>query len=115
MCTYFLVTLSGNVGKCFKALRPGNIVSFEQLRYIFLNNFMQLRKWKEDENSIMECKQKEGESIWAYYNRFTLVTLNVPGHEEFLVTSTFTQDLLPDPLSKKMLGKLPQSRDELKY
>ena len=107
-CVYFLVTLSGNTGKWFKALRPDNISSFEQLRYLFLNNFMQLRKGKEDANSIMACKQKEGESIRAYYDRFTLATLNVPGHEEFLVTGTFAQGLLPDPVSKKMQGTIPQ-------
>lgn len=41
--------------------------------------------------------------------------LNVPGYEEFLVTSAFTQWLLPDPLSNKMQGTVPWSRDELKY
>ena len=56
--TYFMVMLSGNARKWFKALGPGSISSFELLRYIFLNNFMQLRKIKGDANSIMECKEK---------------------------------------------------------
>nr|KAJ0192956.1 hypothetical protein LSAT_V11C800394640 [Lactuca sativa] len=100
-CTYFPCTLTENAGKWFKSLRPGNISSFEQLKYLFLNNFMQLRKGKGDANSVMMCKKK-GELIRDYYDRFTLATLNVPGHEEFLVTGAFAQGLLPGPLSKKM-------------
>lgn len=88
-CTYFPCTLTRNVGKWFKSLRPGSISSFEQLEYLFLNNFMQLRKGKGDTNSVMAYKQKEGESICDYYDQFMLATLNVPGHEEFLVRGAF--------------------------
>lgn len=63
---------------------------------------MHLRKGKGDANSIMTCKQKEGESIRAHHDRFTLATLSVPGHKEFLVTDAFTEGMLPEPLSKKM-------------
>lgn len=63
----------------------------------------------------MACKQKEGDSIWAYYDIFTLERLYISVHDEFLVTGTFTQGLLPNHLSKKMQGMIPQSRDELKY
>ena len=44
--TYFPCTLTSNAGKWFKSLRSGNISSFEQLKYLFLNNFIQLRKCK---------------------------------------------------------------------
>lgn len=53
--------------------------------------------------------------IRAYYDRFTSATLNVPGHEEFLVNGAFAYGPLHDPLSKKMQGMAPQSIDELKY
>ncbi|KAL7602771.1 hypothetical protein Lser_V15G16809 [Lactuca serriola] len=114
-CTNFLVMLSGNASKWFKELRPGSFSNFEQFRYLFLKKFMQLRKMKGDANFIMSCKQKEGESIRVYNERFTLVTLSVPGHEVFLVTCAFTKGLLPGPLSRKMQGTVPKSRDELKY
>lgn len=61
------------------------------------------------------CKQKEDKSIRAYYDRFTLATLSVPCHEKVLITGTFTQELLPSPLSKKMQGIVPKTKDELKY
>lgn len=114
-CTYFPITLSGNARKWLKALRPRSISSFEQLRYLFLNNFMQLRKIKRDAKSIMAYKQKEGESIRMYYDRFTLTTLSIPGDEEFLVTGAFSKGLLPGSLSRKMQGIVPKSRDELEY
>lgn len=45
-CTCFPSTLTGNAGKWFKSLRSGSISSFDQLKYLFHNNFMQLRKGK---------------------------------------------------------------------
>ncbi|XP_023734606.1 uncharacterized protein LOC111882474 [Lactuca sativa] len=114
-CNYFPCTLTGNAGKWFKSLRLGSILNFEQLKYFFLNNFMQLRKGKGDANSMMMFKQREGESTRSYYNRLTLATLNVPGHEEFLVTGAFAQGLLLGPLSKNMQGIVPRSREKLKF
>ncbi|KAL7589191.1 hypothetical protein Lser_V15G38099 [Lactuca serriola] len=76
---------------------------------------MQLKNGKEDAKSVMVCKQKEEESIRDYYGQFTLATLNVPGHEEFLVTGAFARGLLPGHLSRKMQGTIPRSRDELKF
>lgn len=64
---------------------------------------------------MMGCKQKEGESIRVYYDRFMLAMLNVSGHEEFLVTGIFSQGLFLVPLSKKMQGTVSQSRDGIKY
>nr|KAJ0198296.1 hypothetical protein LSAT_V11C700382210 [Lactuca sativa] len=39
-------------------------------------------------------------------DKFMLATLNVSGHEEFLVTGAFAQGLLLGPLSKKMQGTI---------
>nr|KAJ0195688.1 hypothetical protein LSAT_V11C700352310 [Lactuca sativa] len=63
----------------------------------------------------MACKKKEGDFIQAYYNRFNLATLSIPGHEELLVIVAFAQGLLPGPLSRKIQDTVPKSRDELKY
>lgn len=101
---------------CYIIRKRKNVVkSLQQRRYVFIKNFMQLTKVKVDANSIMECKQKEGDYIRPYYDRFMLEILNVPVHEELLVFGTFAQRLLPDPLSKKMKGTVPQSRDKIKY
>nr|KAJ0194369.1 hypothetical protein LSAT_V11C800447410 [Lactuca sativa] len=49
-------------------------------------------------------------------SKHTMIGLpSVPGHEEFLVTGTFAQGLLLGPLSRKMQGTEPNSRDELTY
>ena len=93
--TYFPCTLTGNAGKRFKSLRLVSISNFEQLKYLFLNNFMHLRKGKWDAKYVRMCKQREGESIYAYYDQFTLAIVKVLGHEEFLVTGSFAQGLLP--------------------
>ncbi|KAI3778894.1 hypothetical protein L2E82_08283 [Cichorium intybus] len=47
-CTYFPTTLDGNAGAWFKILAPNSIYNFEQLKQLFLTNFMQLRKYRGD-------------------------------------------------------------------
>ncbi|KAL4582118.1 hypothetical protein LXL04_006659 [Taraxacum kok-saghyz] len=80
-CTYFPVTQTGNVGKCFKTLHPDRIINFSQLKYLFLTNFMQLRKYR-------------GYKFhrWLQAARHTVdTTLGVPGHEEgFVVGKALT-------------------------
>ena len=55
-CTYLPTTLDGNACTWFKALRRGSIYNFGQLKYLFLMDFMQLRKYKCDSHSIIGCK-----------------------------------------------------------
>nr|KAJ0190532.1 hypothetical protein LSAT_V11C800446390 [Lactuca sativa] len=62
-----------------------------------------------------DMQEKGGKSIRAYYDKFTLATLDVPDHKEFHITGAFAQHLLIVLLSKKMQGMVPQSGDELKY
>lgn len=90
-------------------MRPGSIYNFRQLKYLFLTNFMQLRKYKGDSHSIIGNKQKEGETVREYFTRFTNATLDVPGHDKGLIASAFNWGLLPGPLSQKLIGKKPQT------
>lgn len=102
---YFPTNLDGNVGTWFKTLFPGNIYNFGQLKYLSLTNFMQLRIYKVETHSIIDCKQKEGEMVHEYFTRFTKATLDVSGLEQGLITGAFTWGLLPGLLSKKLMGK----------
>nr|KAJ0218881.1 hypothetical protein LSAT_V11C300127070 [Lactuca sativa] len=113
-CTYFPTTLDGNADTWFKTLQPDSISNFAQLKYLFLTNFMQLRKYKGDSHSIIGCKQREGETMREYFTRFTNATLDVPGHDKGLIAGAFTWGLLPGPLSQKLMGKKPLTRAELK-
>ncbi|XP_023755822.1 uncharacterized protein LOC111904277 [Lactuca sativa] len=113
-CTYFPTILDGNAGTWFMTLRTGNIYNFVQLKYLFLTNFMQLRKYKVNSHSIIGCKKKEGESVREYFTWFTNATLDVSGHDEGLIVGAFTCRLLPGPRSQKLMGKKPQTRSELK-
>lgn len=92
-CTYFRTTLDGKAGMWFKTLRPGSIYYFGQLKYLFLTNFMQLQKYNEDSHTIIDCKQKEGETVREYFTRLTNATLDVPGHNEGLIAGAFTWGL----------------------
>ena len=74
---------------------------------------MQLQKYKGVSPSNIGCKQTEGETVREYLTRFTSATLDVSGHDEGLITSTFTWGRLSGPLLRHH-GKKPQTRIELK-
>ena len=113
-CTHFPTTLDGNAGLWFKSLAPRSIRSFAELKQLFLTNFMQLRKYRGDVREIIGCRQMEGETIQKYFQRFNTATMNVPGHNDNIVTGAFTHGLLPGTLSTKFVGRMPNTRDELK-
>ncbi|KAI3767979.1 hypothetical protein L2E82_18408 [Cichorium intybus] len=77
-------------------------------------NFMQLRKYRGDNSAIMGCKQREGESLKDYFQIFNKATLDIPGQDNKLITGAFTWGLLPGLLSRKFLGRPPQSRHKMK-
>ena len=52
--------------------------------------------------------------IQKYFQRFNTATMNVPGHNDNIVTGAFTHGLLPGTLSTKFVGRMPNTRDELK-
>lgn len=60
---YFPTTFDRNTETWFKTLEPESISSFAQLKYAFLTNFMQLRRYIGDTHAIIGCKQKEGETV----------------------------------------------------
>ena len=113
-CTHFPTTLDGNAGLWFKSLAPRSIRNFAELKQLFLTNFMQLRKYKGDVREIIGCRQMEGETIKKYFERFNTATLNVPGHNDNIVTGAFTHGLLPGTLSTKFVGRMPNTRNEMK-
>ena len=108
------MTLEGNVGLWFKSLAPRSIRNFEELKHLFLTNFMQLRKYKGDVCKIIGCRQMDGETLQKYFDRFNEATLNVPGHNDNIVTGAFTHGLLSGYLSSKFFGRIPATRNELK-
>lgn len=112
-CTHFPTTLDRNVGAWFIRVAPNNILSFAELKELFLTNFMQLREYRRGVREIIGCKQHEGESVQDYFKRFNEATLDVLGQSDHLVTRAFTHELLPGTLSKKFLGKTPTIRQEM--
>jgi len=68
-CTYFATTLDGNAGAWLKSLAPNSISSFEQLKQLFLSNFMQLRRYRGDVNypGVPADGGRDGESIFQAF------------------------------------------------
>ncbi|KAL7601482.1 uncharacterized protein LOC111911505 [Lactuca sativa] len=112
-CTYFPTTLEGNVGTWIKTLKLSSINNFNQLKYLFITNFMQLRKYKGDCHTIIGCKQREGHTVKDYFARLIKATLDVPVYDEGLIAKAFTWGLMPGSLSQKLMGKQPNTRAEL--
>ena len=58
-------------------LKSGTIFSFDQMSHQFVAHFVSNRRPQRGSESLINIKQKEGESIRTYVNRFNAAALEV--------------------------------------
>ena len=73
----FPVYLEGSSKDWYSALKLGTIFSFDQMSHQFVVHFVSSRCPQRGSESLINIKQKEGESIQAYVNHFNVATLEV--------------------------------------
>ncbi|XP_038976592.1 uncharacterized protein LOC120107395 [Phoenix dactylifera] len=77
LCKAFPATLRGAAWLWFTGLKPSTISSFEQLGRQFASTFAASRPQRRTSDSLLDIKQKEGESLREYLDRFTAATWEV--------------------------------------
>ena len=77
LCRAFPSTLKGAVRNWYSMLKSGTIFSFDQMSHQFVAHFVNSRHPRKGLESLINIKQREGESIQAYVNRFNIVALEV--------------------------------------
>ncbi|GJY80656.1 reverse transcriptase domain-containing protein, partial [Tanacetum coccineum] len=88
-CYMFNSTLTGNARVWFDDLPSESIDSYDDLKKVFLENYLQQKKYIKDPIEIHNIKQREGESTEDFVKRYKLERRDAKGAPECMRISRF--------------------------
>nr|GEV02590.1 reverse transcriptase domain-containing protein [Tanacetum cinerariifolium] len=112
-CHMFNSTLIGSARVWFDDLPPEFVDSYDDLKKAFLANFLQQKKCIKDPVEIHHIKQREGESIEDFVQRFKSESRHVKGAPECMRISRFMHRITKLDLIKRLHDNIPKLVDEM--
>ncbi|GJW96748.1 reverse transcriptase domain-containing protein [Tanacetum coccineum] len=112
-CHMFNSTLTGNARDWFDKLPRESIDSYEDLRTAFRENYLQQTKHIKDPVEIHHIKQRDGESMENFMERYKAKILDVEGAPECMKIYGFMHDVTRPELIKRLYEKILRSMDEI--
>ncbi|GJW88562.1 reverse transcriptase domain-containing protein [Tanacetum coccineum] len=112
-CHMFNSTLIGAARVWFDELPLESIDSYKDLKAAFLAYFMQQKKHVKDPVEIHNIKQKEGETIEEFMERFKVETRCMKGASECMKISGFMHGVNNPELTKCLNEHVPKSLEEM--
>nr|GFB06755.1 hypothetical protein [Tanacetum cinerariifolium] len=112
-CHMFNLTLIGAARVWFDELPPESADSYKDLKAAFLAYFMQQKKYVKDPVKIHNIKQKDGETIKDFIERFKVKTGLMKGPPEFMRISGFMHGVNNPKLTKSLNEHVPKTMEEM--
>ncbi|GJX15413.1 reverse transcriptase domain-containing protein [Tanacetum coccineum] len=112
-CHMFNSTLTGSARVWFNDLPLEYVDSYGDLKKAFLANLLQQKKCIKDPVKIYHIKQREGESIEDFVQRFKTESRHVKGAPECMRISGFMHGITNLELIKRLHDNIPKSVDEM--
>ncbi|GKE78178.1 reverse transcriptase domain-containing protein, partial [Tanacetum coccineum] len=112
-CHMFNSTLTGSARVWFDDLPPESIDNYDDLKNAFLANFIQQKRCNKDPVEIHHIKQREGESMKDFVQRFKAESGHVKGASECMRISEFMHGITNPELIKRLHENIPKSVDEM--
>ncbi|GKE98714.1 reverse transcriptase domain-containing protein [Tanacetum coccineum] len=112
-CHMFNSTLIGTVRVWFDELPPESINGYKDLKATFLAYFMQQKKYIKDPMEIHNIKQKDGETIEDFMERFKVETGRMKGGPECMRISGFMHGVNNPELTKRLNELVPKTMEEM--
>ncbi|GJX14365.1 reverse transcriptase domain-containing protein [Tanacetum coccineum] len=112
-CHMFNSTLIGAVRVWFDELPPKSIDSYKDLKAAFLAYFMQQKKHVKDPVEIHNIKQRDGETIEEFMERFKVETGRMKGAPECMKISGFMHGVNNPELTKRLNERVPKTLEEM--
>ncbi|GKC00054.1 reverse transcriptase domain-containing protein, partial [Tanacetum coccineum] len=109
----FNSTLIGAARVWFDELPPESIDSYKDLKAAFLAYFMQQKKHVKDPVEIHNIKQKDGETIEEFMERFKVETGRMKGAPECMKISGFMHGVNNPELTKRLNEHVPKTLEEM--
>nr|GEV02716.1 reverse transcriptase domain-containing protein [Tanacetum cinerariifolium] len=112
-CHIFNSTLIGAARIWFDELPPESIDSYKDLKAAFLAYFMQQKKYVKDPVEIHNIKQKDGETIEDFMERFKVKSGRMNGAPECMRISEFMHGVNNPELTKRLNEHVPKTTEEM--
>jgi hypothetical protein len=111
-CQAFPLTLSGNARDWFKKLLPSSISNFDELRRMFLTQFMARTVRRKPYGSLMSLHQRPEESLRDFFMRFNQARLKAEtATDDFIYRALFQGIRKDGALMADIARKPPQNLD----
>nr|GEY35563.1 reverse transcriptase domain-containing protein [Tanacetum cinerariifolium] len=112
-CHMFNSTLIGAARVWFDKLPPESIDGYKDLRAAFLAYFMQQKKYVKDPVEIHNIKQRDGETIEDFMERFKTETGRMKGAPECMRIFGFMHGVNNPELTKHLNEHVPNTMEEM--
>nr|GEZ27311.1 reverse transcriptase domain-containing protein [Tanacetum cinerariifolium] len=112
-CHMFNSTLIGAARVWFDELLPESINGYKDLRAALLAYFMQQKKYVKDPVEIHNIKQRDGETIEDFMERFKTETGRMKGAPECMRISRFMHGVNNPELTKRLNEHVPKTMEEM--
>nr|GEU68138.1 reverse transcriptase domain-containing protein [Tanacetum cinerariifolium] len=112
-CHMFNSTLIGASKVWFDELPPESINGYKDLKEAFLAYFMQQKKYVKNPVEIHNIKQKDGETIEDFMERFKIETRRMKGAPECMRISEFMHGVNNPELTKRLNEHFPKTMEEM--
>ncbi|GJU64283.1 reverse transcriptase domain-containing protein [Tanacetum coccineum] len=112
-CHMFNSTLIGAARVWFDELPPKSIDGYKDLKAAFLAFFMQQKKYVKDPVEIHNIKQRDGETIEDFMERFKVETGHLKGAPECMRISGFMHGVNNPKLTKRLNEHVPKTVEEM--
>uniref|UniRef100_A0A2N9I8K3 Uncharacterized protein n=1 Tax=Fagus sylvatica TaxID=28930 RepID=A0A2N9I8K3_FAGSY len=113
MCRTFLTNLRGSARTWFNQLETGSIDTFAQLSRAFIDNFIGGRRSARPANYLLNIRQREGESLRSYVQRFNKEAVQIDEPNEYVALTAFNAGLLKGDFLFQLCKDPPKSMSEL--
>ncbi|GJZ45623.1 reverse transcriptase domain-containing protein [Tanacetum coccineum] len=111
-CHMFNSTLIGAARVWFDELPPESIDGYKGLKAAFLD-FMQQKKYVKDPVEINNIKQRDGETIEDFMERFKVETEHMNGAPACMRISGFMHGVNNHELTKRLNEQVPKTMEEM--
>ncbi|KAL0448383.1 UNVERIFIED_CONTAM: hypothetical protein Slati_1394700 [Sesamum latifolium] len=104
-CRVFITFFAQAAQQWFNQLPPAVIGNFQEFHSLFLHQFASSRRHQKTKLSLCSIRQKEGESVKDYFQRFNTTALEVPSVTQEVKASAFVQGLMDGDFFKSLAKK----------
>jgi len=113
-CEMFMDIFTGTTLQLFSGIPDGHITSFSQIFRMFREQFSVNKVKPPRLHNLFGVRQREGESLKDYLNRFCTVTVRLQTHDEDMMISAFEQGIVSRPFTNSLIKNPTKTFSEVR-